>query len=301
MDTIEYRKVRFDVISYLEQEDFISKIKEFIDNQDKYKDNVEYAQDLLREANLDFTDSNSESIVKQLQSYIDDYNNIDSVNHSIFLDYILEANDSVSDDGQTLVVDDKLKNFLFQKLQVEMLQSLMISQSGDLMYYDDDRTAVYDSITGDKLFDLSILSDKCKEMSEEELSKLILHFLADKIINNQRKMILKFGFDDSGFFVTQNGDEIFTEEQKNKILEDLDNIIESLYNITASTVDESLPSNEVKRKGVNAPDDFDGTDVIDDDVTSIDDYKTKVKNDNNDNIDKLRKTLKDSSNKIVKR
>ena len=316
IDKIKMRKIRFDVLQHLENEDFVAKIERVLDNKSEYQDKIEYLQSLLRDAKLDSSEKEPEIIFDMLYQYVMDYYNIETLNHSVMLDYInaiyelLEREDS--DDEEFDVAEDKLECFLMQTEQIHVLESKMLDKVLDIMYLGEDN-CVYDVATDTKLLDVKELGENVDALSDKELTQRILKYFSAKIINNQRELVTTFDFGDDGFYITAGGDDIFTEEEKGDILGLVNYRIKSIYNI------EELENDSDNNDGIDRDDDFYiakyGSDYIDeivdnavsqeDILSNIDDdvsvTKTEIAKESNERMNRLKDALKDSTNKITKR
>ena len=292
LDNISLRKIRFDVMDYLVSVEFVAKINEFLEDKDKYKDNIDYLHDLLRSANLDTSLTDLESIVEELQKYVNNMCSIESVEHYAILDYIEKVYTASIEEGfdqeRKDDAQEKLYNFVKQMVQVHKLQAKLLNSVPDIMYVGEDG-AIYDRETNVKIFDRTEFVNDEKITDQREISKYALQFFADKMIDNQRKMILSLDFDEDGFYLSRSGDDLFEREEKDKITEEVDKYLELLYNYGENEKNEDVNHENELYEG-----------FVDDVFDDVSVNKKELTEDSKERFSRLRDSLKNSSNKIQK-
>ena len=292
LDNISLRKIRFDVMDYLVSVEFVAKINEFLEDKDKYKDNIDYLHDLLRSANLDTSLTDLESIVEELQKYVNNMSSIESVEHYAILDYIEKVYTASIEEGfdqeRKDDAQEKLYNFVKQMVQVHKLQAKLLNSVPDIMYVGEDG-AIYDRETNVKIFDRTEFVNDEKITDQREISKYALQFFADKMIDNQRKMILSLDFDEDGFYLSRSGDDLFEREEKDKITEEVDKYLELLYNYGENEKNEDVNHENELYEG-----------FVDDVFDDVSVNKKELTEDSKERFSRLRDSLKNSSNKIQK-
>ena len=171
IDKIKMRKIRFDVLQHLENEDFVAKVEQVLDNREKYLDNLEYLQSLLRDAKLDSSEKEPEKIFEMLYQYVMNYYNIETIEHSVMLDYINEIyallDDDDSYDEKFDEAEDNVTCFLMQMEQIHFLESKMLDKVLDIIYLGQDN-CVYDVATDNNLLDSRDLGEDIENMPEKE-------------------------------------------------------------------------------------------------------------------------------------
>lgn len=304
LDNIKLRKIRFDVIDYLEKVDFVNKIEDFLSQEEK-KD-LDYARDILREANLDISLKDMEEICVVLKKYIEDLSNVESLDHFAMLDYIQDVNDIASDEDvneeKLAKAQEKLQSFITQMTQVKYLQVKLLQTVPDIMYVEEKDNCIYDRASNEKIFTPKDYLKGVETEDKEEVAMLAMNFISDMLVRNQRKMITKLDFDEDGYYISAAGEDLFTNEEKDDIMKEVNAILDSLYGRDEMTSDnsdslgndiEEIEEPVLEDDNIEEIEDFD----IDDDVSVT---KKEITKESEDRISRLKTTLKDASNKIKK-
>ena len=105
-DSIRMRKIRYDVLRYLEEFKLTSRIEKYLEIENK---ELEIGKELIAEAKLNYCE-NIADVEASLRKYLSNVSNYNSVEHSILLDYIMPL-ESATDNYQSLY--DELYNFMF--------------------------------------------------------------------------------------------------------------------------------------------------------------------------------------------
>ncbi len=291
-DSIKLRKIRYDVLEYLENLDLNEKIEKYITDDKK---TIDEGQELLKLAGLQPYLNTIEEITDTLSEYLVSFDNVESVTHSPLLDYIMDIQDCLSDNEFTeekfLEKEDALYNFAFQMMQIYTLKTKLVESFVNTVYIGKDK-GLYSTIDDSKILDYAdiIGADKVKS---EDYSKYALQFFIDSMISNQRKLILTLDYDEEGFYVSPTGEQYFEEDDKNYIVDTATKWLDIVYGNESEDDrmdDESGADNEV---------------ILDD--VAIDDSKnkspedSKLSNESDERIQKLQKSLKDSTNIIRKK
>ncbi len=290
-DSIKMRKIRYDVLQYIEEIELLDSIQNYIDNPDK---TVDEGKELISKISGEYA-AELEEICEKLNSHIDSYYDYDSVNHSTLLDYIfeiykLEQDDNRKDDliNQKM---DVLYNFLFQLVQIQKLQAKIVDTIYDTMYQDEDNN-IYSAIDNKLMIEYTDIVGEKKNATKDDFNLLAMRYINNIIIKTKRKMILNLEFDNVGFYLAANGDQYFEDDEREEILKETS----SRMNIILGT-EQNLTKEEItdfKEQETEELDDFE------DDVSVSVQHNIVVHNDTKQRFDNLKNILKDSSNKITK-
>jgi len=292
-DSIKLRKIRYDVLEYLENLDLNEKIEKYLTDDKK---TIDEGQELLKLAGLQPYLNTIEEITDTLSEYLVSFDNVESVTHSPLLDYIMDIQDCLSDnefsEEKFLEKEDALYNFVFQMMQIYALKTKLVESFVNTVYIGKDKS-LYSAIDDSKILDYTdiIGADKVKSA---DYSKYALQFFIDSMISNQRKLILTLDYDEEGFYVSPTGEQYFEEEDKNYIIDTASKWLDIVY------------GNESENDRVEEDADAYNEVILDD--VAIDESKNKRSQDSklSDNepkerIQKLQKSLKDSANIIRKK
>lgn len=298
-DKISLRKIRYDVISHLEMLDFINKIGDFLDNREDYRKNTDYYVDLLRSANLDVSETDYDKICEMLQKYVDEHNNIDNIEHLPMLDYAKEYTDVLSDDLSTdediAKAENRLNSFLLQMSEITMLQNKMIDSAIETMNIDEEGNLV-DDYTGHIIVSVYTINKDPELAKIENVEKKTTMYIARTIVKKQREFANSLDFDDDGYYVAPDGTELFDEEDKIALEDEVWQWKGNILGITKDEIAENL-DNQSNEADSNIEDiDIDNVD-IDDDVSLA---KTEINEASKERVERLQNSLKASANKIRK-
>jgi len=171
---------------------------------------------LLKEANLDYYETDISIIKKQLDKFLHDYYNYESIDHAKILDYLFPyltnyENDEVSDE-KVKELFDSFYNFVFQLVQIQFFEYKMMTLAIDMYHIGDDNN-LYDNKTGQKLLNMA---DRNQNNTNESVA--IAEFVGDLVLKNESKLIKNFDYDDDGFFIAVNGDDVFDKDLKEAII-----------------------------------------------------------------------------------
>lgn len=298
-DKISLRKIRYDVISHLEMLDFINKIGDFLDNREDYRKNADYYVDLLRSANLDVSETDYDKICEMLQKYVDEHNDIDNIEHLPMLDYAKEYTDVLSDDLSTdediAKAENRLNSFLLQMSEITMLQNKMIDSAIETMNIDEEGNLV-DDYTGHIIVSVYTINKDPELAKIENVEKKTTMYIARTIVKKQREFANSLDFDDDGYYVAPDGTELFDEEDKIALEDEVWQWKGNILGITKDEIAENL-DNQSNEADSNIEDiDIDNVD-IDDDVSLA---KTEINEASKERVERLQNSLKASANKIRK-
>ncbi len=298
-DKISLRKIRYDVISHLEMLDFINKIGDFLDNREDYRKNTDYYVDLLRSANLDVSETDYDKICEMLQKYVDEHNDIDNIEHLPMLDYAKEYTDVLSDDLSTdediAKAENRLNSFLLQMSEITMLQNKMIDSAIETMNIDEEGNLV-DDYTGHIIVSVYTINKDPELAKIENVEKKTTMYIARTIVKKQREFANSLDFDDDGYYVAPDGTELFDEEDKIALEDEVWQWKGNILGITKDEIAENL-DNQSNEADSNIEDiDIDNVD-IDDDVSLA---KTEINEASKERVERLQNSLKASANKIRK-
>ena len=298
-DKISLRKIRYDVISHLEMLDFINKIGDFLDNREDYRKNTDYYVDLLRSANLDVSETDYDKICEMLQKYVDEHNDIDNIEHLPILDYAKEYTDVLSDDLSTdediAKAENRLNSFLLQMSEITMLQNKMIDSAIETMNIDEEGNLV-DDYTGHIIVSVYTINKDPELAKIENVEKKTTMYIARTIVKKQREFANSLDFDDDGYYVAPDGTELFDEEDKIALEDEVWQWKGNILGITKDEIAENL-NNQSNEADSNIEDiDIDNVD-IDDDVSLA---KTEINEASKERVERLQNSLKASANKIRK-
>lgn len=298
-DKISLRKIRYDVISHLEMLDFINKIGDFLDNREDYRKNTDYYVDLLRSANLDVSETDYDKICEMLQKYVEEHNDIDNIEHLPILDYANEYTDALSDDLSTdediAKAENRLNSFLLQMSEITMLQNKMIDSAIETMNIDEEGNLV-DDYTGHIIVSVYTINKDPELAKIENVEKKTTMYIARTIVKKQREFANSLDFDDDGYYVAPDGTELFDEEDKIALEDEVWQWKGNILGITKDEIAENL-DNQSNEADSNIEDiDIDNVD-IDDDVSLA---KTEINEASKERVERLQNSLKASANKIKK-
>ena len=298
-DKISLRKIRYDVISHLEMLDFINKIGDFLDNREDYQKDTDYYVDLLRNANLDVSETDYDKICLMLQAYIDEHNNIDSIEHLPLLDYEQEYLDALTDDetdnDNVSVAESRLNSFLLQMSEITMLQNKMINSAIETMNIDEEGNLV-DDFTGHIIVSVYTINKDPELAKIESVEKKTTMYIARTIVKKQREFANSLDFDDDGSYVAPDGTELFNEDDKIALDDEVwqwkGNILGITKDDMAQNLDKQSSETDSKTEDIG----IDNVD-IDDDVSLA---KTEINEASKERVERLQNSLKASANKIKK-
>lgn len=298
-DKISLRKIRYDVISHLEMLDFINKIGDFLDNREDYRKNTDYYVDLLRTANLDVSETDYDKICEMLQKYVEEHNDIDNIEHLPMLDYANEYTDALSDDLSTdediAKAENRLNSFLLQMSEITMLQNKMIDSAIETMNIDEEGNLV-DDYTGHIIVSVYTINKDPELAKIENVEKKTTMYIARTIVKKQREFANSLDFDDDGYYVAPDGTELFDQEDKIALEDEVWQWKGNILGITKDEIAENL-DNQSNEADSNIEDiDIDNVD-IDDDVSLA---KTEINEASKERVERLQNSLKASANKIRK-
>ena len=299
-DKIKLRKIRYDVIEHLEMLDFLTKINDFLDNKEKYKDNIEYIQDLLRQANLDITEKDFDKICTMFDKYIEEHNNVDSLEHLPLLDYAQDYIDLLNknnvDEMNLDNAEAKLDSFILQMTEITNLQNKMIDSAIETMHIDEEGN-VLDDNTNEVIVTTFDIQKDTELAKVENLERRATMYIARTIVRKQRQFANSLDFDDDGYYIAPDGTELFSEEEKEELEQDVLAWKATLLGITPDDI-----KNELAQE--NDDSDNDNSEINEDVFSSIDDDVSIAKNEISDatkeRVGRLQSSLKDSANKIKK-
>ena len=298
-DKISLRKIRYDVISHLEMLDFINKIGDFLDNREDYRKNTDYYVDLLRSANLDVSETDFDKICEMLQKYVEEHNDIDNIEHLPILDYANEYTDALSDDLSTdediAKAENRLNSFLLQMSEITMLQNKMIDSAIETMNIDEEGILV-DDYTGHIIVSVYTINKDPELAKIENVEKKTTMYIARTIVKKQREFANSLDFDDDGYYVAPDGTELFDQEDKIALEDEVWQWKGNILGITKDEIAENL-DNQSNEADSNIEDtDINNVD-IDDDVSLA---KTEINEASKERVERLQNSLKASANKIRK-
>ena len=287
MDSIKMRKIRYDVLQYLEELEVISKIEDFLDSEDK---DISNGQDLLNKVKREIS-FDLEEICNILKAYVDSYCDIDSINHSTLLDYIYsDINVKLEENNKYLTQETPLYNFLFQLVQIQKIQSKMIDTIYTTMYRDKNND-IYSAIDNKLVISYNeIVGNGNRDLSDEQYNILVENFIGTMIIETKRKIILGFEFDNEGFYLSASGDEYFNDEEKKEIIEEAELRLKDILNEDGLVIEQR--EYEEMQSFIN-----DESQIVDDISLS---KKEGSFNESKERFSNLKNILKESSNKIKK-
>jgi len=246
LDKIKMRKIRYDVVKQLEYEDLLKKINTALDCKEKYINDVDFFKELQKQANLDMSKISYVDIVEQLNNFVEDSNKVESIEHLPMLDYIDELFVEDSVDEYSLNTDkvEEFENFLLQLFQVEKLQVRMLEQAQQIFYIGN-KNDIYDVATDKVVIKSKDILKKYNSDDEQDISKLSIKYIADLIVSSQRKYVMSLDFDDDGFYITMDGEDVFTDEEKKVINLDVLNHKDQILGIQDVEVLDETEKNDI--------------------------------------------------------
>lgn len=303
-DKISLRKIRYDVISHLEMLDFLTKINDFLDNKDKLKDNQGYWVELLRNASLDVSEKDFDKVCEMLKNYVEEHNDIDNIEHLPMLDYANEYIDVLSDDLSTdediAKAENRLNSFLLQMSEITMLQNKMIDSAIETMNIDEEGNLV-DDYTGHIIVSVYTINKDPELAKIESVEKKTTMYIARTIVKKQREFANSLDFDDDGYYVAPDGTELFNEEDKEALEQEVMEWKVRLLNISDNDIKEYYGEDSgeesISKSDVVEDDEIAELNSIDDDVSLA---KTEINEASKERVERLQNSLKASANKIKK-
>jgi len=273
-DSIRMRKIRYDVLRYLEEFKLTSRIEKYLEIENK---ELEIGKELIAEAKLNYCE-NIADVEASLRKYLSNVSNYNSVEHSILLDYIMPL-ESATDNYQSLY--DELYNFMFQLVQIQKIQAKLLETFMDTVYIGEDNN-IYSVVDNKVLINKSDIIGKADVDDDYEYQ--VIDYVSDKILSTKNEIILQFEYSDDGYYISGNGVEYFNDNDKESIISE----VESRLSILFSDIDTT--SNEDNIENNEQIDDFI------DDVTAV--KKKTITKESEERINNLNKSLKESATKI---
>ncbi|MBQ4557905.1 MAG: hypothetical protein IJA61_00825 [Clostridia bacterium] len=220
LDKIKMRKIRYDVLSYINSIQLIDKVTNFVDNVDVYKDDVVFVNDLLRATNLDY-EADINVIVEKLKQYVVDFEDINNIEHSIILDYIEKVNEvsETEDEEKIEEMTENIGNFIFQLVQIQFLQKNLLLSTSNVYYLGDDGN-IYDRESDKMVIKKSEIVKEDIDHNSDVFQQKVLYYFTNIIVENSKKLITMLDFDDDGYYITLDGDDLFSESEKSEILDE---------------------------------------------------------------------------------
>ncbi|MBE5735270.1 MAG: hypothetical protein E7361_02365 [Clostridiales bacterium] len=268
------RKIRYDVLRYLEEFKLTSRIEKYLEIENK---ELEIGKELIAEAKLNYCE-NIADVEASLRKYLSNVSNYNSVEHSILLDYIMPL-ESATDNYQSLY--DELYNFMFQLVQIQKIQAKLLETFMDTVYIGEDNN-IYSVVDNKVLINKSDIIGKADVDDDYEYQ--VIDYVSDKILSTKNEIILQFEYSDDGYYISGNGVEYFNDNDKESIISE----VESRLSILFSDIDTT--SNEDNIENNEQIDDFI------DDVTAV--KKKTITKESEERINNLNKSLKESATKI---
>ncbi len=232
-DKIKFRKIRYDVLEYLDQVSYINRIDDYIANKELYEGNSSHAESLLREARLDTSNLDYDVVAKILSDYKNELMSIDSINKATMMEYInnvVKATGIPNAEEEYNLAYDELENFLLQFLQIQTLQSQMINSVTNVLYMGDDN-CLHDIKDDSIVINVTQYASGLNVEEIENYDELAINYIADKIIGRQRALFTSFDYDDDGYYLTGDGEEVFVEDVRKELLHRADEILTQLLDV----------------------------------------------------------------------
>ena len=176
-----------------------------------------------------------------------------------------------------------------------MLQNKMIDSAIETMNIDEEGNLV-DDYTGHIIVSVYTINKDPELAKIENVEKKTTMYIARTIVKKQREFANSLDFDDDGYYVAPDGTELFDEEDKIALEDEVWQWKGNILGITKDEIAENL-DNQSNEADSNIEDiDIDNVD-IDDDVSLA---KTEINEASKERVERLQNSLKASANKIRK-